>query len=80
MGQFDSIWNKLTLYSYISEGGDDKKNIHTLRWDVYIKKKENLIKREFLASVTHPKGGNIVWTFVKDHIIKEKYQYKAIGL
>ena len=31
-------------------------------------------------SVLHPKGGNIVWTFVKDRTIEEKYQYKDIGL
>ena len=26
------------------------------------------------------KGGNIVWTCVKDNIIKENEDYKAIGL
>ena len=31
-------------------------------------------------SVPHPKGGAIVWTFVKDHIIDEKGYYKDIGL
>ena len=31
-------------------------------------------------SVLHPKGGEIVWTCVKDHIIDDKDQYKAIGL
>ena len=31
-------------------------------------------------SVPHPKGGNIVWTCVEDNIIKEKEDYKAIGL
>ena len=39
-----------------------------------------MIKREFLLSVPHPKGGAIVWTFVKDHIIDEKEYYKDIGL
>ena len=31
-------------------------------------------------SVPHPKGGLIVWTCVKDHIIDEKEDYKDIGL
>ena len=31
-------------------------------------------------SVMHPKGGNIVWTCVKDNIIEEKEYYEAIGL
>ena len=31
-------------------------------------------------SVPHPKGGAIVWTCVKDHIIDEKEDYKDIGL
>ena len=53
------------------EGGDKKKN-HELRWGFYVKYKDELIKREFLVSVTHPKGGEIVWTCVKDHIIDAK--------
>ena len=28
----------------------------------------------------HPKGGKIVWTCVKDHVIEEKEDYKEIGL
>ena len=31
-------------------------------------------------SVTHFKGGAIVWTCLKDHIIDEKEDYKDIGL
>ena len=31
-------------------------------------------------SVLNPKGGSIVWTCVKDHIIEEKEQYEAIGI
>ena len=31
-------------------------------------------------SVPHPKGGTIVWTCVKDHIIDENEDYKEIGL
>ena len=63
----------------VSKYGNDKKNIHDLRWDVYIKREE-LIKRVFLLSIPHPKGGDIVWTCLKRHIIKEKELHKAIGL
>ena len=31
-------------------------------------------------SVTNPKGGNIVWDCVKDHIIGEKEQREDIGI
>ena len=31
-------------------------------------------------SVPHPKGGDIVWTFLNNHIIDEKEKYKDIGL
>ena len=31
-------------------------------------------------SVPHTKGGTIVWTGVKDHLIDENEDYKEIGL
>ena len=64
----------------VSEEGDDKKKIHALSWEIYVKEKEDFIKRYFLVSIPHPKGGNIVWTCGNDHIIDEKEQYEAIGL
>ena len=33
-----------------------------------------------MVYVPHPKGGNIVFTCVKDNIIDEKEQYEAIGI
>ena len=63
-----------------AEGNEDKKKIHALRWNVYVKEKEELITRAFLVSVPKPKGGTIVWACVKDHIIDEKEDYKEIGL
>ena len=47
---------------------------------MYVKEKDELTKRVFLVSIQHPKGGNIVRTCVKDHIIDEKEKYKNIGL
>ena len=37
-----------------------------------------MINREFLVSVLHLKGGNIVWNCAKDNITKEKYQKKLL--
>ena len=54
----------------VYEDGKDKSNIYALRWNVYTIDKEGFVKREFLVSITHPKGGNIVWTCVKDNIIE----------
>ena len=31
-------------------------------------------------SVPHPKGGDIVWTCVNNHIINEKERKKSIGI
>ena len=42
-----------------AEECDDKRRIHALRWEVYIKDKENLIKREFLVSVPHLKRSGL---------------------
>ena len=67
-------WRDLAVES------NDKKKIHALRWCVYVKEKEELIKRSFSVSVPHPKGGKIVWTCVKDHVIEEKEDYKEIGI
>ena len=48
----------------VAEEGDDKKNIHDLRWEVYVKYKEDLVKRYFLVSVPHPKGGEQLFGLV----------------
>ena len=76
--RFDKI--REDHWRYLAEENDDKKNIHALRWELYVKDKEELITRDFSVSVPHPKGGIIVWTCVKDHIIDEKEDYKEIGL
>ena len=36
--------------------------------------------RKFSVSVPYPKGGAIIWTFVKEEVIDEKEDYKDIGL
>ena len=64
----------------VAEEGYDKKKIYSLRWEVCVKQKQYLIKRNVLVSVPYPKGENIVWNCVKDNIINGKYQYTFIGL
>ena len=63
----------------IDKGYQDRGNIHAPRCDLYTKQKYEFIKRQFLVSVPHTKGGNIVWNFVKDNITKEKDGYETIG-
>ena len=76
--RFDEIWEYHCRY--LAKESNNKKKIRALRWCVYVKEKEELIARSFSVSVPHPKGGKIVWTCVKDHVIEEKEDYKEIGL
>ena len=76
--RFDEIWED--HWRDLAEENNYKKKIHALRWNVYVKEKEELITRALSVSVPHPKGGKIVWTCVKDHVIDEKEDYKEIGL
>ena len=59
-------------WRYVAEEGENNKNICALIWEAYFKEKEDSIKREFPVSISHTKGEDIVWTYVKDNIIKEK--------
>ena len=76
--RFDKIWEDHRRD--LAEENDDKKKIHALIWNVYIKEKEELITRAFLVSVPHPKGVTIVWTCVKDQVIDKNEDYKEIRL
>ena len=44
----------------VADEGDDKKNIHALRWQVYVKQKEDMIKRDFWCQFHILKGGRLV--------------------
>ena len=63
-----------------AEEGDNKRNIHTLWYEVYVKYKEDFINREFLLSIQYLKGGSIFWTCVNNHIIEEKEKFEVIEL
>ena len=51
--RFDKIQE--AYWRELAEENDDKKKIHELIWNVYVKEKEELIERAFLVSVPHPK-------------------------
>ena len=72
--RFDIIWED--NWRDLAEENNNKKKIHALIWNVYVKEKEELITRVFLVSVPHPKLGTIVGTCVKYHVIDEKEDYK----
>ena len=67
-------------WRYVDEKSNNTKKINALWWELYVKWNQKLMKRNVSVSVPHPKGGGIVWTYVKDHIIDEKEDYKDIGL
>ena len=45
-----------------------------------MKQKEELKNRDLSVEVTHPKGGNTIWTCVEDTVIEEMEDHKEIGL
>ena len=64
----------------VAQDGEDKRKINALRWYLYKKREREFDKYIFLVAITHKKGGNIVWNCVKDNIIKDNEDYKAIGI
>ena len=76
--RIDEIWNE--HWRDVAEESENNKKVQTLRWEIYVKYKEDSIRRDFLVYVPHPKGGNIIWNCVNNHIINEKEQYKDIRL
>ena len=55
----------------VVENNGEKKRVHSLRWEIHIKYKEELKNRYFPVVVTNLKGGIIIWTCGKDNIIGE---------
>ena len=59
---------------------EDRGGVHVLRLEVYRKDKEELIKRDFLMEVPHPKGAKIDWYRVDDNVIQENEENKEMGI
>ena len=55
----------------VVENNGEKKRVHSLRWEIHIKYKEELKNRYFPVVVTNLKGGIIIWTCGKDNIVGE---------
>ena len=72
--RFDIIWED--NWGDLAEENNNKKKIHALIWNVYVKEKEELITRAILVSFPQPKLGTIVATGVKYTVIDEKEDYK----
>ena len=56
-------------WRYVAEDDKDRGKPHYLRWYFYTKDKDDLINRKFFVFDMHLKGGNTVWTYMKDNII-----------
>ena len=70
--RFNKIWED--NQRDIAEENYDKKKINALRWDVYVKEKEELIKREFSVSVPYFVKPNVlllveVWISLFRHLV-----------
>ena len=63
----------------VAYDGEDKSKIHDMRCDVYTRDKQYYRTRECLVFFPHQNMRNIIWDYVKDNIIEEKEDYKAIG-
>ena len=69
-------YSRVYQWRDVAEDGKYKSKIRSLWWYFYTRDKQELIKRQFLVSVPHPKGGEGC-TCVKDDTIEEKEKYDA---
>ena len=65
-----------------NEGGvDDKKALfHAKRWDLYVNKKEQLVKGKYLVEVVGPDKKKVLWEVVDDHVVEDPSDQEDIGL
>ena len=62
-------WN---FFSEDNEGGvDDKKALlHAKCWDLYVNKKESLVKGKYLVGVFGHNKKKVLWEVVGDHVVE----------
>ena len=65
-----------------NEGGvDDKKAlIHAKRWDLYVNKREQLVKGKYLVEVFGHDKKRVLWEVVNNHVVEEPSDHEDIGL
>ena len=57
---------------------DEKALIHAKRWDLYLNKKESLVKGKYSVEVDNKK--NVLWGVVGDHVVEEPSDHEDIRL
>ena len=62
-------------------GVDYKKALlNAKRWDLYVNKKEHLVKGKYLVEVAVHDNKKVLWELVDDHVVEEPSDHKDIGL
>ena len=51
------------------QDNQERYKVHAQIWEKYTKENKELIKKDFLLAVPHPKRGGIVWTCVEDNVV-----------
>ena len=64
-----------------NDGGvDEKALLHAKRWDLYLYKKESLVKGKYLVEVVGHGMKNVLWEVVGDHVVEEPSDHEDIGI
>ena len=64
-----------------NEGGvDEKAFLHAKRWDLYLNKKEKLVKGKYLVEVVGHDKKNFLWEVVGDHVVEYPCDHEDIKL
>ena len=62
------------------EGWKIKLLLHAMRWDIYINKKEKLVKGGYSVGVVGHYKKKFIWEVFNDHVLKEPTDHEHIGL
>ena len=65
-----------------NDGGvdDAKELIHAKRWDVYVNKKDKLVKGGYLVEVVSNEKKKVIWEVFNNHVIEEPTDHEEIVL
>ena len=54
--------------------------LHAKRWDLYLNKKEILVKGKYLVEFFGHNKKKVLWEVVGDHVVEEPSDHEDIGL
>ena len=76
------IYHRCRMVSKDNDVGvyDKKALLHAKRWDVYVNKKEHLIKGGYLVKKFGSDGEKVIWEVVDNHVVEEETYHDEIGL